>query len=153
MVRDRAPARGLLNLSGLVEMSLLRRLGPALLVAVLAVGAACGGGSGGEGGGAGGGGGQPAGSTKVSLSEFKFAPSTIEVKSGTVQLFLVNSGTTPHDMVVVDSTGKQLGKSELIQPGNSSLFKLDGVPAGTYDVFCDLPGHRESGMQGKLVAG
>ncbi len=94
---------------------------------------------------------QPAGSIKVTLTEMKFTPKSIAAKAGEVDLYLVNAGSTTHDMVVVDSTGKQIGKSDLIAPGDSTLFKLANLAAGTYTVYCDLPGHRDSGMEGTLA--
>src|SRR5207248_2488900 len=66
-------------------------------VALLSVVAACGGSSPS----------QPAGSTKVSLTEFKFDPGTaspISVAHGKVVFWLVNTGNTSHDMQIKDST-------------------------------------------------
>src|SRR5215472_4371621 len=113
-----------------------------LLVLALA---ACGGG-----GGAAAGALQPAGSTKVSMSEFKFTPSTIEVKSGTT-LFLVNDGSAPHDMVVTDASGAVKAKSSIVQPGNSTTLAIDNLPAASYQVYCDVPGHKDAGMTGRLT--
>jgi uncharacterized cupredoxin-like copper-binding protein len=104
----------------------------------------------GAGGGAAAGADQPAGSTKVSMSEFKFTPSTIEVKPGTT-LFLINDGTAPHDMVVADASGAIKARSSMVQPGNSTRFAIDNLPAGGYQVYCDVPGHKDSGMTGRLT--
>jgi uncharacterized cupredoxin-like copper-binding protein len=93
---------------------------------------------------------QPAGSTKVTLSDFKLTPSDPSVKSGKVVFYLVNTGTTAHDMVITDSSKKQLAKSELVQAGNASVFTIDNLPAGSYTIFCDVTGHREAGMEGTL---
>jgi uncharacterized cupredoxin-like copper-binding protein len=138
----------------------LRRssVGRALLsgafLAVLVTGGACGGSGGGSAGGSAGGSSSaaPAGSTKVTLSEFKFDPSSIDVKAGKVTFFLVNSGGAGHDMVISDSGGKVLAKSALVQPQNSAELTVNDLPAGTYTIYCDLPGHRASGMQGTLTA-
>lgn len=120
----------------------MRRVALVLLLTALLT--ACGGSSGG---------GQPAGSTKVSLSEFKFTPASLDVKAGKVVLYLVNEGSVSHDFVLTDSSGKQVAKSELVQPGNSALLTIDSLAAGSYTFFCDVPGHRDSGMEGKLTAG
>jgi plastocyanin len=117
----------------------------AAVFAALAV-ASCGGSGGGSSGAA------PPGSTKVTMSEFKFDPSSIDVKAGKVTFFLVNSGSQAHDMVVSDSGGKVLAKSDIVQGGNSSDLTVDDLPAGTYTIYCDLPGHRAAGMQGTLTA-
>ena len=102
-------------------------------------------------GGSGGGGGQPAGSIKVSMTEFKFDPSTIDAKAGTLTFFLVNTGTISHDMIISDSSGTRVAGSELISAGDSSVFTASNVAAGTYTYFCDQPGHEQSGMKGTLT--
>ena len=95
--------------------------------------------------------GQPAGSISVTLTEFKFDPSSITAPHGKVVFFLVNSGTTSHDMVIVDSSNNRVAASELISAGDSSVFTVDSIAAGTYTFYCDQPGHRDSGMQGTLT--
>jgi plastocyanin len=110
------------------------------LVAILLL-AACGGSSGG----------QPAGSTKVTLTEYKFDPSTISVTHGKVVFFLVNGGTISHDLVVTESSGNRIGASELISAGDSAVLTIDDLPAGTYTFFCDQPGHEQAGMKGTLT--
>jgi uncharacterized cupredoxin-like copper-binding protein len=110
-----------------------------LLLATLA---ACGGGSGAAA--------QPAGSTKVSMSEFEFTPHAVAVKSGAT-LFLVNDGSVAHDLVVADSGGAVKAKSSLVQPGNSATLTLNDLPAGDYRLSCDVPGHKEAGMVGTLT--
>jgi uncharacterized cupredoxin-like copper-binding protein len=95
---------------------------------------------------------QPAGSTKVSMTEFKFTPSDISVPAGKVVLFLVNDGNgTSHDLVIQDSTGKTVAKSELVSAGDSVVLTVDNIAAGTYTILCDQPGHEASGMKGTLT--
>jgi uncharacterized cupredoxin-like copper-binding protein len=80
-------------------------------------------------------------------------PADIQVKSGKASFFLVNSGSVSHDMVVMSSDGsKTLGRSELVQPGNSGVLTIDNLPAGSYSVICDQPGHAGLGMKGTLTA-
>jgi uncharacterized cupredoxin-like copper-binding protein len=109
-----------------------------LLLSGVAAAAACGGQS------------QPAGSVKVTLADFSFTPSSIQGKSGENTFFLVNEGKSSHDMTIKDSTGKQLARSELVQPGNTALLtvKLD---AGMYEVICTQPGHADAGMKATLT--
>jgi uncharacterized cupredoxin-like copper-binding protein len=105
--------------------------------------------------GCGGGGGtttQPSGSTKVSMTEFKFTPSDISVSAGKVVFFVVNDGNgTSHDLVIRDGTGKTVAKSELVSSGDSTVLTVDNIAAGTYTIFCDQPGHEASGMKGTLT--
>jgi uncharacterized cupredoxin-like copper-binding protein len=120
-----------------------RRAVKALVTGLLVLAlAACGGGGGGAA--------QPTGSTKVTMSEFKFTPNTIDVKAGAT-LFLVNDGSTAHDLVVTDAAGAVKARSSLVQPGNSATLSIGDLPAGTYPVMCDVPGHKDAGMTGKLT--
>jgi len=113
------------------------------LLALLSVAAACGGSSG-----------QPAGSTKVSLTEFKFDPGTalpITVAHGNVVFWLVNTGNTSHDMQIKDSSGNAIATSELVSSGDSKEFDVNNVAAGSYTIVCTQPGHEASGMKGTLT--
>jgi plastocyanin len=102
--------------------------------------------------GGGGGAAQPSGSIKVSMTEFKFDPSTLTQPAGKMVFFLVNAGSVSHDLVIRDSGGKRIAGSELVSAGDSVVFTADNVPAGTYTFFCDQPGHESSGMKGTLTA-
>jgi len=106
--------------------------------------AACGG-SGGNGGS------QPAGSIKVTMTEYKFDPSTVNASSGKVVFFLVNGGSVAHDLIIRDSNNNRVAGSELISAGDTTVFTVDNIAAGTYTLFCDQPGHESSGMKGTLT--
>jgi uncharacterized cupredoxin-like copper-binding protein len=120
-----------------------------LVVSVLAVAllAGCGGGSSG--------GAQPAGSIKVTMTEFKFAPGTdipITAPAGKVVFYLVNAGNnTSHDLVIRNSAGTRMAGSDLVSAGDTLVFTVDNIAAGTYTIFCDQPGHEASGMKGTLT--
>jgi nitrite reductase (NO-forming) len=119
----------------------MRRLAVSLVVVALI--AACGGGGGSA---------QPAGSVKVTMTEFTFSPSTLSVPSGKVVFYLVNAGTVAHDMLIKDSSGNSVGRSELVSPGDSFVFTVSSLPAGAYTFICDQPGHEANGMKGTLTA-
>jgi uncharacterized cupredoxin-like copper-binding protein len=94
---------------------------------------------------------KPAGALTVTLTEFKFEPSTITAPSGKVVFFLVNAGNnTSHDLVIRDSAGNRIAGSDLISAGDTSVFIVDSIAAGTYTIYCDQPGHEGSGMKGTL---
>ena len=114
----------------------------AAAVAAAAVLAGCGGGGGSA---------QPAGSIKVTLTEFKFDPATISAPSGKVVFYLVNAGTTSHDLIIRDSANNRIDGSELISAGDTFVFTVNSIPAGTYTYFCDQSGHEASGMKGTLT--
>jgi plastocyanin len=97
---------------------------------------------------------QPSGSFKLTMTEYSFNPSTLTVPSGKVVFFLVNAGTVSHDMVIRDSTGTRVSgaTSELVSAGDSVVFTVNNLPAGTFTYFCAQPGHETSGMKGTLTA-
>jgi len=99
----------------------------------------------------GGGSSQPAGSIKVTLTEFKFDPSTISAPSGKVVFYLVNAGTTSHDLIIRDSSNNRIDGSELISAGDTFVFTVNSISAGTYTYFCDQSGHEAAGMKGTLT--
>lgn len=125
----------------------MKRLLARVLLPVLALalaGTACGGSAGADSG-------TPAGALKAGLSDFMFTPSSISTPSGKVVFNLVNTGSSSHDMVIADSTGKIIAKSDIIQPGGSGVFTVASIPAGDYKVTCDLPGHVATGITATLA--
>ena len=96
---------------------------------------------------------QPSGSIKVTMTEFKFDPSTVSAPSGKVVFFLVNSGSASHDLIIRDSSGNRVSgaASELVSAGDSFVFTVSNIAAGSYTFFCDQPGHEASGMKGTLT--
>jgi plastocyanin len=121
----------------------MRRLSVALFAVALL--AACGGSGGGTGSA------QPAGSIQVTMTDFKFNPSTITHASGKIVFWLVNSGSTQHDMAIRDSSAKTIDTSELVSAGDTMEFDVNGIAAGTYTFYCSQDGHEALGMKGTLT--
>ena len=95
---------------------------------------------------------QPSGSFKVTMTEFKFEPSTISVPAGKVVFYLVNAGNgTSHNLIIRDGSGKKIAGSDLVSAGDQVVFTVDNIAAGTYTIYCDQPGHEASGMKGTLT--
>ncbi len=53
-------------------------------------------------------------------------------------------------MVIADATGKVMARSELVSAGDTRNFVVTKLSAGTYGIYCDVPGHKDSGMLGTL---
>lgn len=94
--------------------------------------------------------GGPGGATSdVSMVEMAFVPDPIEVAAADANLRVVNDGELPHSLVIPD-----LGKGTPdLDPGQSLALDLTDQEPGTYVVICDVPGHREAGMETTLVLG
>lgn len=136
-----------------------------LLVAVAAIGiAACGGSdstsstsadtgantapAGGGGGDTGGGGGATA-ALKVTADpsgSLAWSPTNLDAEAGQVTLELENASPIPHN-IQIEGEGDV---SDTISNGDTATVTEDLKP-GTYTYFCDIPQHRESGMEGTLT--
>ena len=81
-------------------------------------------------------------------SEFKFAPNEIRINKGdNVEITFENIGTYEHNFVI-EGYNK---KTPIISKGNRAVLAFTADKAGTFAFFCSVPGHRASGMEGKLV--
>jgi uncharacterized cupredoxin-like copper-binding protein len=89
------------------------------------------------------------------MTEFHFDPSAINASHGTVVFYLVNAGTVSHDMIISTGSGSASGtivaRSELVSAGDTFVFTVDNLAAGSYTFYCDQPGHEQSGMHGTLT--
>lgn len=97
-----------------------------------------------KGGGGGGGGGSAPSTLEIDMADFSLKPDKAEISSGG-EISLVNKGAVEHDLVVEDK------KSALIEAGGKGDLKLEDLAPGTYEMYCDIPGHREAGMNGTIV--
>lgn len=85
---------------------------------------------------------------KVVAKEFEFQPATIEMEKGeTVRLKLVNQGQLSHNLHmrgIETNTGT-------IQAGNTDTIRVTASENGTLEFYCDVPGHEQAGMTGKIL--
>jgi plastocyanin len=69
-------------------------------------------------------------------------------KAGTVNVALVNEGKENHNVLV---QGIDKGKFKIsAAPGETTAGAVD-LAARTYTIYCDIAGHRDAGMEAKLV--
>lgn len=100
--------------------------------------------------GPGGGGASSSGGETVTVegAEFAYTPNEITAKPGEkVTVNFKNVGTVEHTFVIKDLNFKLTA-----QPGQtvSGTFTAPST-AGTYEIHCDVAGHTEAGMHGKLT--
>lgn len=116
----------------------MRRLTFALIGTAGLVAAACG---------AAGGSTSSAPAVRITLSDFKFAPTPIEVPADTkVSFQLTNAGSVEHDI-----TAKGLGLHLYVAAAKRSQEEVGPFKPGEYEIYCGVAGHKEAGMVGKIV--
>ena len=76
---------------------------------------------------------------------------TLRVAEGdVVQVGLINSDGVEHDVVFPEFNA---GTDRVNRKGASSVTVFRADKSGEFAYFCSLPGHRQAGMEGKLVVG
>jgi uncharacterized cupredoxin-like copper-binding protein len=107
------------------------------------------------------------GNAAVTATDFKFSASAIDAPAGKLKLTLTNSGSIPHELVLLKtsaapgslkvvaaservSEAASVGEVSEIKAGISKSTTFDLKP-GRYVYVCNIPGHYAAGMHGALV--
>jgi plastocyanin len=99
--------------------------------------------------GGGGGGGSTIDISTPSGSDLAFDQTEVTAQAGSDTINFDNKQALQHDVKVEDSSGNEIGGTDLVSSGTASAT-VDLQP-GTYTFFCSVPGHREAGMEGTLT--
>ena len=83
-----------------------------------------------------------AATVKVSETEFKIALGSTSLKAGKVTFDVKNDGKIPHDLAIKGMSEK----TKLIPAGGSATLTVT-LKAGTYELYCSVPGHEAAGMK------
>lgn len=85
---------------------------------------------------------------KLDMNEFAYSMKEIKVHAGeTVHFVLTNSGKIEHDI-----NSEELNLDKDVEPGKTESFDWTApTKAGTYQMICDKPGHKEKGMTLNLI--
>ncbi|MGI8475895.1 MAG: cupredoxin domain-containing protein [Thermomicrobiales bacterium] len=93
------------------------------------------------------GGGASASVTEIDMDDIKFDQTEVTTPAGKdVAVTLANKGAGPHNFNI-DALNIHSGDYE---PGKKGTVTVN-APAGTYEYYCNIPGHKEAGMVGKLI--
>jgi uncharacterized cupredoxin-like copper-binding protein/mono/diheme cytochrome c family protein len=83
----------------------------------------------------------------VESHDIFFTPTEIEIPSDTeITILLPNLGAAPHNFSI-----DELDISVDIAPGETKEVTIT-APEGEYEYYCNIPGHKEAGMVGTLIA-
>jgi plastocyanin len=93
----------------------------------------------------------PGGTLQLEADPTEIAYDTTKLSSrpGKVTIDFTNPSSLEHDVAIEDESGKELGASETLAKGKTSVSV--NLAPGTYTFFCTVPGHREAGMEGTLT--
>jgi uncharacterized cupredoxin-like copper-binding protein len=84
----------------------------------------------------------------VASYDIYFEPKEFSLPADTdVTVLLPNEGVTLHDFTI-----DELGIAVSIEPGQTQEVVIN-APAGTYEYYCSVPGHKAAGMVGTLTVG
>jgi uncharacterized cupredoxin-like copper-binding protein len=87
-----------------------------------------------------------AGGQTVTMVDIAFQPKELTIPANTdVTVSLPNKGATMHNFSI-----DELNISVDVQPGQTGSVTIN-APAGTYQFYCNVPGHKEAGMVGTLT--
>ena len=87
--------------------------------------------------------------TALIVKDFTLDPLTV-MTAGTVALAVTNAGPTVHNVAIRDDAGTLLGTTADLREGESETLTVD-LAAGSYILFCSLPGHESLGIKGTLT--
>jgi uncharacterized cupredoxin-like copper-binding protein len=83
---------------------------------------------------------------EVEAYDIYFEPKALSIPANTdVTVRIPNKGVTLHNFSI-----DELGISVDIDPGSTEETVIN-APAGTYEYYCNVPGHKEAGMLGTLT--
>lgn len=83
---------------------------------------------------------------EMEAGDFYFKPNDVSIPANTAVTFAIKNGSPlPHNFSI-----DELKVSIYMQPGETGKVTIKAA-AGTFEYYCDLPGHKEAGMFGKLT--
>ncbi|MFN8052609.1 MAG: multicopper oxidase domain-containing protein [Acidimicrobiales bacterium] len=82
----------------------------------------------------------------IGLTEFKIS-GNLTAPAGDVNLKVTNNGTVEHNLTVT-KTGD---KTKNLSAGTSQTLVLKDMKPGSYEIYCSIVGHKDSGMKATLV--
>jgi plastocyanin len=92
----------------------------------------------------------PADALVVEALDIKFDQDQYTAPAGATDIAYVSQGQQVHTLVVFDANNQKIGETLKVNPGQTEVEAFD-LPAGTYTLICDIPGHKDAGMVATLT--
>ena len=83
----------------------------------------------------------------LTATEFAFEPSAPTVDGGQVTVAIDNEGSVPHTWVVEGMEDQLKLEADAGQVDSGTIE----LAPGAYTFYCEVPGHREAGMEGAVT--
>jgi len=90
------------------------------------------------------------GTLTIEAEDIKFDKKQYDATAGEVTVDYVSKGQLTHDLVIYDKSNTVVGDTLRVNPGKTTTGTYD-LPAGTYTLICDIPGHKDAGMVATLT--
>jgi uncharacterized cupredoxin-like copper-binding protein len=97
----------------------------------------------------------------VTLDNFSFAPTDIQLEAGKAYVLEFSNVGFPHDFtapeffaaaeIAAEDAGNVVDGAVNVAPGTSVTVHLVAPAAGSYEVLCGRPGHADLGMTGSIT--
>ncbi|MHB8632718.1 MAG: cytochrome c oxidase subunit II transmembrane domain-containing protein [Thermoplasmatota archaeon] len=88
----------------------------------------------------------------VTLVEYSITPSNIPLTKGTQYLIQVhNAGTTIHNFYIGHYGGTVVAHSDNVPAGGTVSFLFQPTDSGSFEDWCNVPGHYQLGMHAQLT--
>jgi plastocyanin len=87
---------------------------------------------------------------RLTMTEYKVSPLTSYVKPGHLTITARNDGELAHDVTVIRKGDVIVGRSSVMNPGQSATIKVSLDP-GTYRVLSSLSNDDPAGINGYIV--
>ena len=92
----------------------------------------------------------------IRADEMRFEPDEITLEAGLFRFALVNEGHVVHDLRI-SPPGVHPAEPEHmvmlapVQPGDTQHSRPVRLARGTYEMYCNVPGHLAQGMKGTIT--
>jgi len=82
-------------------------------------------------------------------TQIAYDTKSLSGKAGAVTIDFTNPSAVTHDVCITSPSGQEVGCSQTISQGSTSLS--ENLKPGKYTFFCSVDGHEAAGMKGTLT--